>query len=90
MIFGDVTCNPRIVIFKQNARTGLSKSLKLESTVYHMPIASAGVTDYIKLEQNAFTFNKTTIACVTGGIVSARIVLAEEQRSRVENGKETL
>ena len=55
-----------------------------------MPIASAGVTDYIKLEQNAFTFNKTTIACVTGGIVSARIVLAEEQRSRVENGKETL
>ena len=55
-----------------------------------MPIASAGVTDYIKLEQNAFTFNKTTIACVTGGIVSARIVLAEEQRSRVESGKETL
>ena len=51
-----------------------------------MPNASRGVSHYINLKQNAFTFNKTTIACLAGWIVSASKVLAEEQRSSVEIG----
>lgn len=55
-----------------------------------MPIASRGASHYINLEQQAFTFSETTIACLAGRIVSASKVLAELQRTRVENGKETL
>ena len=55
-----------------------------------MPIASRGASHYINLEQQAFTFSETTIACLAGRIVSASKVLAEVQRTRVENGKETL
>ena len=57
---------------------------------YHMPIASRGASHYINLEQQAFTFSETTIPCLAGRIVSASKVLAEVQRTRVENGKETL
>ena len=55
-----------------------------------MPIASRGVSHYINLEQNAFTFSKTIIACLAGRIVSESKVLGEVQRTRVENGRETL
>ena len=55
-----------------------------------MPIASRGASHYINLEQQAFTFSETTIPCLAGRIVSASKVLAEVQRTRVENGKETL
>ena len=54
---------------------------------YHMPITSRGASHYINLEQQAFTFSETTIACLAGRIVSASKVLAEVQRTPVENGK---
>ena len=53
-------------------------------------MASRDASHYINLEQQAFTFSETTIACLAGRIVSASKVLAEVQRTRVENGKETL
>ena len=50
-------------------------------------MASRDASHYINLEQQAFTFSETTIACLAGRIVSASKVLAEVQRTRVENGK---